>query len=153
MPVPYITSGNPFGHTAIATTGNGMYSYGNATKLGSSLTDYLQREAPKRNSVVIVIDTTLKQEEEINKYLKGSKDDLPPWILGYIPDPTDTCATRTNEALSSAGLLDPYTIGPSFPTDVTGQAEVWQQILGGKTYNIPKGADKIPSGLLEFNPN
>ena len=144
-------SGNPFGHTAIATSGSGVYSFGNGTNLGSSLTDYLEREASKRNTAVIVIDTTPQQESAINNYLSGKSDDLPPWILGLIPDPTDTCATRTSAAMASAGLVDPHTIGPSFPTDVIAQAEFWRQRLGGTTYYIPKGGS-IPSGLGVFNP-
>jgi len=146
------TNGNPFGHTAIATTGSGVYSYGNNTQLGSSLTDYLSREAPRRNTNVIVIETTPEQEAEINKYLAGTKDNLPPWILGYIPDPTDSCATRTSDALNSGGLIDPYTIGLSFPTDVVGQSGFWQQALGGTTYVIPKNSNAIPATLNQFNP-
>lgn len=146
-----VTSGNQFGHTAIATTGSGVYSYGNKTKLGGSLTNYLLREAPRRNTDVIIIETSPKQEAEINRYLTGTKDNLPPWILGIIPDPTDSCATRTSNALNSAGLIDPYTFGPSFPTDVTGQAALWQQILGGKTITIPIDSNVIPSELNQFN--
>lgn len=40
------TEGNPIGHTAIAVTGHGVFSFGNNTKLGSSSTAYIQREAP-----------------------------------------------------------------------------------------------------------
>lgn len=145
------TSGNVFGHTAIATTGSGVYSYGNSTKLGSGFADYLKREASKRNTVVVVIDTTPEQEAGINSYLKNSKDNLPPWLFGYIPDPTDTCATRTNAALDKGGLIDPYTFGSSFPTDVLGQAEFWRQILGGTTYSINKGSKTISPELNEFN--
>jgi len=145
------TSGNPFGHTAIATTGSGIYSYGNSTQLGSSLTAYLSRESSRRNSEVIIINTTPEQELAINKYLKGTKDDIPPWMLGLIPDPTDSCATRTNAALSSAGMIDPYTIGSSFPTDVVGQAALWQAAQGGINYSIPKNGDSISDELKEFN--
>ena len=49
------TQGNPIGHTAIAITGHGVYSFGNDVELGSSLAAYLLREAPKRNTVVHVI--------------------------------------------------------------------------------------------------
>ncbi|MEW5251355.1 RHS repeat-associated core domain-containing protein [Microbulbifer discodermiae] len=146
------TEGNPFGHTAVATSGSGVYSFGNATQLGSSVTGYLEREAPKRNTNVIVINTSKKQEEAINKYLGTRRDDLPPWILGLFPDPTDTCSTRTSEALNSAGLIDPYTFGPSFPTDVVAQAEFWRQQLGGVIYVVPKGG-AVPPELKTFDPN
>jgi hypothetical protein len=146
------TEGNPFGHTAIAVTGSGIYSYGNGTALGSSFTDYILREAPRRNSNVIVIKTTPQQEAKILSYIKGTSDNLPPWWFGKIPDPTDTCATRTYNALQSAGLSDPYTLGPSFPTDVIAQAEFWRQALGGSTVVIPKNSTVIPFILNQFNP-
>jgi len=145
------TAGNPFGHTAVAVTGSGVYSYGNGTALGGSFTDYLLREAPRRNTDVIIINTTPQQEAEIQSYLRGTKDDLPPWIFGKIPDPTDSCATRTNNALDRAGLVDPYTVTPSFPTDVTGQAEFWRQALGGSVISVPKNSTSVPSILNQFN--
>jgi hypothetical protein len=45
-----------------------------------------------------------------------------------------------------------YTIGPSFPSDVAGQAEFWRQALGGSVINIPTGSTSIPGGLNQFNP-
>lgn len=146
------TVSNPFGHTAIATTGSGVYSYGNDTPLGSSLTEYLQREAPRRNTSVVIINTTPEQEAMINQHLSGLPAKLSPRIFGIIPDPTDSCATRTHDALSAGGLTDPYTIGSSFPTDVTAQAGLWRQALGGETVFIPKNSTAIPSSLNQFNP-
>ncbi len=146
-----VTDSNPFGHTAIATTGNGVYSYGNSTELGSNLSDYIDREASRRNTDVIILNTTEAQESKINEYLKNTKDDLPPWYFGVIPDPFDTCASRTRKALEAGNMLDPYTLGPSFPTDVAAHAEFWRQAIGGKKYNIPKGANSFPSELREFD--
>lgn len=146
------TGGNPFGHTAIAVTGSGIYSYGNGTLLGSSLTNYLQREAPRRNTNVVVINTTPEQEAQMLAYLKGTTDNLPPWWFGKIPNPTDTCATRTNTALEAGGMSDPYNVGPSFPTDIAGQAEFWRQSLGGSTVALPKNSTVIPAILNQFNP-
>lgn len=147
------TNGNPFGHTAIAVTGSGVYSYGNGTSLGSSFTGYLQREAPRRDSSVIVINTTSKQEAQILAHLKGTSDNLPPWIFGKIPDPTDTCATRTKGALEQGGMSDPYSIPPSFPTDVAAQAAFWQQALGGSVISIPQNSTAFPTTLNQFNPS
>jgi RHS repeat-associated protein len=146
------TQGNPFGHTAIAVTGSGVYSYGNGTGLGSSFTGYALREAQRRDSSVIIINTTPQQEAQILSYLQGTKDNLPPWILGKIPNPTDTCATRTKGALEQGGMGDPYSIPPSFPTDVTAQAEFWRQALGGSVISIPQGTTTIPGILNQFNP-
>jgi len=146
------TSGNPVGHTAIATTGSGVFSFGNNTKMGSSLTAYLTREASRRNTDVIIINTTPEQEAEINGFLSGTEDDLPPWIFGVLPDPSDSCSTRTSDALNAGGLTDPLTLGFSFPTDVLAQAAFWQQKLGGSTISIPKRSTVVPTVLNQFNP-
>lgn len=107
--------------------------------------------APDRNTNVIIINTTQDQEAAINSYLSSQLTNLPPWILGVVPNPLDTCATRTSNALSAGGMPDPYTAGPSFPTDVVGQAGLWQQIQGGNTVNIPRNSTSIPSQLNQFN--
>ncbi|MFZ6779015.1 hypothetical protein ACO0LD_19485 [Undibacterium sp. Ji83W] len=52
------TTGNPIGHTAIAVTGGGVYSFGNGTDLGSSVADYLAREANRRNTDLYIIKTS-----------------------------------------------------------------------------------------------
>jgi RHS repeat-associated protein len=57
------TQGNPIGHTAIAVTGQGVFSFGNNTKLGSSLTDYVKREAPRRDTTITIIKTTPAQDK------------------------------------------------------------------------------------------
>jgi RHS repeat-associated protein len=145
------TDGNPFGHTAIGTTGFGIYSYGNTWALGGSMTDYLLREATGRETLVVVINTSPEQERAINEFLSGTRDDLPPWIFDLIPNPFDTCATRTNSALEAGGMTDPYTAGPSFPTDLLAQAEFWRQALGGQTYRIQRNSTVIPAQLYQFN--
>jgi len=147
------TANNPFGHTAIATTGNGVYSFGNGVDLGSSVTDYLAKQADLRNTNVITINTSQDQENAINSYLASQPVNLPPWILGVIPNAFDSCATRTAGALSAGGMVDPYTVGPSFPSDVGAQASLWQQALGGSVINIPQNSTTIPASLNQFNPS
>ncbi len=139
------TPGNPFGHVAIALSDSGIYSYGNSTPMGSSLTDYLLYQASRRDTDVIVIDTSPLQEAAILRYLKQQKDDV-----NRYPD---NCASRTSTAMASGGMPDPWGfLGTNnFPTDTIAQAEVWRQILGGQTVSIPKGSTSIPAVLLQFN--
>ena len=49
------TSGNPFGHVAIGFSGQGVYSFGTNTPIGSNLTDYLQKQSGYRSSTVLII--------------------------------------------------------------------------------------------------
>jgi uncharacterized protein RhaS with RHS repeats len=150
------TSGNPAGHTAVATTGHGVESFGTQTPSGSSLTDYLENQAKYRSSTVYIIATTPEQEAAIRDRLSQFPVDLP-----GVPsfDSDDTCATRTNSALSAAGLYDPSNpwatlgsvLGIHSPlpeaTGATGN-----HYSRGNNIPIPQGAANIPESLNEFNP-
>lgn len=97
---PTFPSGNnPFGHTAIATTGSGVYSFGNSTGLGSSLTDYLQLQSALRDTAVVILPTTPAQEGQILDYFKQFTD--PNAGVDY----SETCAARTAKGLSAADIL------------------------------------------------
>ena len=110
------TSKNPFGHTAIATTGSGLYSPGNNPNTenlnyaGSSVTDYIEKEAKRRESVAFILSTTPNQEKAIIDYMKGktTKPEKFP----------DNCAARVGGALETGGvdLNDPLLPGVSLPT-------------------------------------
>ena len=63
------TDGNPIGHTAIAITGAGVYSFGNTTAAGSSLKEYALRESPRRNSKIYIVKTTPEQDKAALNYL------------------------------------------------------------------------------------
>ncbi len=52
------TDGNPVGYTAIAITGQGVYSVGNSVYAGSGVAAYLLRESLRRDTTVYVIKTT-----------------------------------------------------------------------------------------------
>lgn len=65
------TEGNPIGHTAMAITGQGVYSYGNSTPAGSSLQQYLAREAPRRDTRVYIVPTSPVQDRAAMQYLRG----------------------------------------------------------------------------------
>jgi RHS repeat-associated protein len=72
------TKGNPIGHTAIAITGRGVYSMGNAEKtdrhrdnknniVGGGVKDYIDREGPRRNTTITIIKTTLEQDAAVER--------------------------------------------------------------------------------------
>lgn len=92
---------NIFGHAAVATSGQGVYSFGTTTSPASSFSDYLAKQAGYRDSMVYVLPTTPEQEKLINDYLSSLEDNLP-----AVPgkDSGDNCAARTNAALKKAGL-------------------------------------------------
>ena len=68
----HATKGNPIGHTAIAITGRGVYSMGNAQGekqsdsrnniVGGGVKDYILREIPRRDTTIVIIKTTREQD-------------------------------------------------------------------------------------------
>jgi RHS repeat-associated protein len=150
------TSGNPFGHTALAITGEGVYSFGNGYFPGRSLEDYLLRESPRRDTVVYIIHTTPAQDAAALAYLK-SKIGKP---LGGVLK--DNCSTRSNNALDAAGIprLGPRIPGAvNLPTDTLdelgitpGSAGARAAAAGATAVPIPKGTTTIPGSLNQFEP-
>jgi RHS repeat-associated protein len=92
-----IDSWNPFGHAAIAVDKNGIYSFGTATPLGSSVEDYLSKQIAVRDQQVITIDTTPEQDAAIVESLMSFAKQP----LGVL---RDNCADRSSSALSAAGI-------------------------------------------------
>jgi hypothetical protein len=139
------TEGNPLGHTAIAITGKGVFSFGNDVEFGSSLTAYLAREAPRRTTEVYIINTTPEQEAKILEFLTTVE---PKKLTGA----SDTCAFRTAAALEHAKLRDPRGLGPTaWPSDVQRRARSLMLQWGGTKLTIPQGGD-VPQLLKLFNP-
>lgn len=143
------TSSNPFGHVAIAFTGQGVYSYGTGTPLGSSLTAYLAAQSQYRSSTLFRISTTPAQEKQmLAQILKYKGIPLP----DPMKDPSgafkDTCATRTQSALAAGGIksaLAPM-ISP-LPID--------SGIIAGmnaSSISILWQGSAVPSGYESFNP-
>lgn len=148
---------NPAGHTGAATTGSGLYSYGNLDNQGSSVSDYLNRELGRRDTTLTIIKTTPEQEKIITDHLKSLVDspltnDFPDFLY-------ENCATRVNDALTLAGLplmrltggKDPmHTPVPTssglWPMAVQNQAEYWMRKLGGQSIQVPMNSDL--SGVL-----
>jgi hypothetical protein len=136
---------NVFGHAAIATTGNGVVSFGTGTTFDSSFTDYLNNQATYRDTTLYVLNTTPSQEQAINNYLNTQKGKP----INSFPD---NCAHRTSAALDAGGVAPPNLMLPGnddFPSDLA-------NILGGNPGNlqisIPKGTTLPPNFLTGFNP-
>lgn len=140
------TSSNPAGHVGMAFTGQGVYSFGTGTALGSSLTGYLQSQAAYRSSTLFVLNTSPQQEAQMVAYLKGLPVNLPNWK----ENPYDTCSTRTANALSAAGIR-PNKIGrwtPVLPYDLTYPVLQWSS---SPALRVGQG-QSIPAGLSRFDP-
>jgi len=149
-------SGSPnfFGHVSIATTGNGVYSFGTRPEdLGGSFTDYLKWQATYRDSTVYVLNTNPDQEKAINDYLESQKENP----IELYPD---NCANRVINALGAGGIVltQPSLVAPigmpiaerisNFP-DAIGSA---LGAMGPLTIRVPKGSTLPPNFLIGFNP-
>jgi RHS repeat-associated protein len=140
---------NPFGHTSIAITGQGVFSFGTGTPLGSSLASFLLNQATYRNSTALVIKTSPSQDAEAAASLRGQPQKMGPMLL-------DNCSTRSNEALDAARIpqssipMDTNSLfaGGSLP----GSAELRAAEAGATAYNIPEGSTSIPPQLGQFEP-
>jgi hypothetical protein len=137
---------NIFGHSSVATTGSGIYSFGTGTKLGGPVSDFVTDQSRFRNQTLYTIKTTPEQDKKIQEYLSKQKDDI-----GKI----DNCAARTLEALRAAGI-DPMgdlmKIDPdAYPIVITpGYVGLMMNgVPGAQIYNIPKNG-AIPD-LSQFN--
>ncbi|MFD2258145.1 hypothetical protein ACFSSA_15815, partial [Luteolibacter algae] len=146
------TSGNPFGHTAIAFTGQGVFTFGTgaAHPLGSSFTDYLDAQAKYRDTNVYILPTTPAQEKAIADYLKKLKGKpLPNAKKEPLDAMKDNCNTRTMDGLNAGGIpLD----RSAFPAELQRQLEDLMKATGrGFSMFHPKGAPSAaPYG--SFNP-
>jgi RHS repeat-associated protein len=110
-PSPGHPIGNPIGHVAVDITGYGVYSYNNKTPPGTSLTSYLERESPRRDSVAYVIQTTPEQDVAALIAVQQSMEEpYSKW--------THNCANVVNDALDAAGVPLPYGSSPLVPGDI-----------------------------------
>ena len=141
------TKKNPIGHTAVAISGHGVYSFGNAYPLGGSTERYLLREAERgRNTIVFVIKTTQDQDAAALRYLSGfDSNGLPKFEVGVIGN--DTCASRSSEALVQSGLSN---IRTQHPWNAAAIAQEAAFLSGGGGYLIRQGATSIPEVLKGF---
>lgn len=165
---------NPVGHTAIAITGKGVYSMGNAEKesrrddknniLGDSVRNYLEREAPRRDTVITIIKTTPEQDEAIASRLEeiaNSRDQIVELTIL-----TDNCSIRVNEALDAAEIPTVgVRVSPSEPLDrgqeigqlspvIPGSAgQRARSVPGAQVFKIEKGSaltDEVIKAIQPF---
>jgi len=153
------TDGNPLGHSAIAFTKKGLYSFGTGDKFGTSVTNYVKKMAPRRSTIFSIINTTQTQENRILSYFVGLKDtDLNLAV---------NCAYRTSMALSMLDKFVPFSytilhnglpqsIPTYLPAEVHVQAIYYQGYFGGTSVGVSKIRSSattvnIPSILYEFN--
>jgi len=112
------TDGNPFGHTAIAITGRGLWSFGNADhdRVGERSTDfndiwrgevrdYVLRELPRRDTRIYIIKTTAQQDEAAAAMLDAIATSGQTLTQEGIL--SDNCSVRVNKALDAAGIEKP----------------------------------------------
>ncbi len=143
---------NPAGHTAVAITGRGVYSFGNGRDEGNdkgniirgSLKKYIQRELPDRDTKVFLIKTTAKQDAAAAAALEMS-DALAPGL-----DPSriagDNCSVRVNQALDAAGI-EPTSI-PNLPGS-SGRRAVNSEAFGG-AIEIPRNSNLLGTDLRDL---
>ena len=143
------TSGNPFGHTAIAITGAGVFSSGNGYPAGYSMSAYLKLQTLTRSSMVYVIHTSAVQDDAALAVLRGN---LTPGVIGnQTPGPIGiwygNCSARSNDALDAAGIRDTDMLH-SIPRSAGDRAKS----AGADSFYIPQNSSTIPLSLLQFNP-
>jgi hypothetical protein len=139
------TSSNPFGHAAVATTGEGVSSYGTADPVGEDLTQYLNHQSDYRDTTVVVIKTTPQQEKAIRDYLKKYTD-------AKYNIVANNCSTVVADALFSAGVgqsafTDPNAAPLFLPNSLLAAV---LSMPGTTIYSIPQGAP-VPSALNQFD--
>ena len=133
---------NPFGHIAIATTGQGVYSYGTAQYgYGSSATGYINDQLKGRNVSLITLKTTAAQEKTILQAMRAFSG------KNYSAK-SNNCSDAVGTALGNAGIGE-GDVGwsPMLPNAVAGMA-LGQP--GAPAATIMQGGT-APAGLNAFN--
>ncbi len=150
------TRGNPIGHTALAVTGAGVYSFGNDFPGGGSMARYLIREKHRpRDTTVYIIKTTKAQDAAVLKYLRTFQGtDLPKDQSFLSSILVDNCSTRANGALDVALIpyppVDPM-IGVTH-THIPGVAGDRASLAGADRYYVPHDASSFPLVFQLFEP-
>lgn len=134
------TKGNPIGHTAIAITGQGVFSSGNGYPAGYDALAYLAEQAGRRSSTVYVIPTTPAQDAAALAVLKANQRS------GKIPMTFGNCSSRSNDALDAARIKETL-----IPNIWPGSAGDRAAGAGATTYSIPLGATSLPPALRQFS--
>ena len=126
-------SGNVFGHVAASVQGYGMASYGNATPLGSSTTQYITEQSAYRTQTVSVITTTPSQDALAANFIQTNQSQNTSTVI-------DNCAVKTNLIINASGVA---TSVSHFPATTLLNVALKP---GVKTYVIPQNGE-IPKNL------
>lgn len=137
---------NPFGHTAQAFTGRGVYSVGTIDKDGGSFSDYVLRQAMTRDSTYYVFDTDQSQDQAmIDAYLEKKSE-------GAYDKLERNCASATAAVLKAASISDysesRYVVPNTIAVDLHRNGKKW----GAKEVFVPKGTKNVPDELRQFDP-
>jgi hypothetical protein len=127
---------NPFGHTAPAIEGDGLYSYGTGTPLESDPLPYIKDQSQYRDQLITLIRTTPQQDASVMDFFDR-------YLLMNGVGIVDNCSIRTGEALWAARI--PIE-GSPFPGGLSRQTASLPNV---QTWFIPRGA-AIPSDLADI---
>ena len=118
---------NPFGHAALATTRDGVISFGTGDSIGTtSLNTYFNKMQPRRDSWIWIVDTT--SEEEKCMFNKAKEMDKNQGLL------FDNCYSRTNAIFEACGFINPH-----MNTNSPASLQVLGGLYGSHNIIIPKG--------------
>jgi RHS repeat-associated protein len=148
---------NPFGHTAIAITGRGVFSFGNGREMatdrkgnimGGNVADYIDRESQGRVTNLLIIKTTPAQDAAIEAALRAMAQNEP-----ALPQDKsialDNCSTRSNRALDAGNVTDTG-LWPAH--HIPGSAGTRAVAGGSSVMTIPQGGGWLPMSLEQFMP-
>lgn len=124
----------------MAITCEGIYSSGNDTPPGSSLTSYLIREAPRRDSAVYVIGTSEAQDAAALRVAKAT-------YSNSVPKTRGNCSDIVNKVLDAANIPDTM-----MPHIWPGSAGARALKAGAVTYLLSRGSLFVPGPLKPFEP-
>ncbi|WAC74698.1 RHS repeat-associated core domain-containing protein [Roseateles sp. SL47] len=141
-------SSNIFGHSATAISGSGVFSFGNDTPLGASVTEYVRGQSEVRDQIIVYIPTTAEQDQSAREYVSQFSDSkLPPGKFESIV--MDNCAVHSVNVMNSAGVLgtDQYNLiaqagVPILPSTASMAAG---SIPNAVVIRLPQGAAMSPA--------
>ena len=138
--------GNAFGHTAVATTGHGVYGKGNHIASGTDLTTYVADNTRERDVTIYIINATPTEVAHVEAYFR-SKPGGSEWKRN--------CATAVAGALKAAGYdLKKHWgwIGDShLPSSIASAAEALARSSGGCKVHLEKGVAPPLEELRSFD--
>ena len=131
-------SWNVFGHSSIAISGAGLYSFGTGNSCGDAVGDFLREQSRARDQFIFRIKTSPAQDQEMLKYLSQFSQ------CQTVPRFPDNCAGRTENALKSGGisLTNPLTgTAPTpFPASLLQSLLTLAAVGGAQEIDVPRGS-------------